>query len=64
MKCNNCGLDNPSDAKFCRGCGEKFSTNSFKWLIIGVCALLAVFIIVSVVNNGDRSYVVNNDNSL
>lgn len=22
MKCKNCGIDNPSDAKFCRGCGK------------------------------------------
>lgn len=25
MKCSNCGLENPYDAKFCRGCGQDLS---------------------------------------
>ena len=29
MKCNNCGCDNPDDAKYCRVCGNVLQLESF-----------------------------------
>jgi hypothetical protein len=32
-KCNDCGAENPEDAKFCRGCGKIFQViPSIKWI--------------------------------
>ncbi|MBR2556894.1 MAG: hypothetical protein IKE95_00770 [Methanobrevibacter sp.] len=28
MKCENCGRDNPNNARFCRGCGKTFDDSS------------------------------------
>ena len=64
MKCKNCGIDNHSDAQFCRGCGRNLSKTTSKWFIIGgsVFALLAIFIIANIISPGEGPDNVNYNN--
>lgn len=67
MKCNNCGIENPSDARFCRGCGKNLSRKSSKWyLLLGsVFVLFAIYFIVGYINRGDGAdVIINNDKAV
>lgn len=50
MKCKNCGVENPNDAKFCRGCGKNLnkSGKNFSNILFWISLVVSGYCLISV----------------